>query len=41
MEMAARRPKTIAELATVHGVGTAKLKRYGDTFLAAIQSAGV
>jgi ATP-dependent DNA helicase RecQ len=41
MEMAARRPKTIAELATVHGVGTAKLKRYGDTFLAAIQSVGV
>jgi ATP-dependent DNA helicase RecQ len=41
MEMASRRPKTIAELATIHGVGTAKLKRYGETFLAAIQNAGV
>jgi len=38
MEMASRRPKTIAELATIHGVGTAKLKRYGETFIAAIQS---
>ncbi len=27
IEMAARRPTTIAELATIHGVGTAKLKR--------------
>jgi len=41
MEMAARRPKTIAELATIHGVGTAKLKRYGEMFLAAIQSVDV
>jgi ATP-dependent DNA helicase RecQ len=40
MEMAARRPSTIAELAAIHGVGAAKLKRYGETFLAAIQSAG-
>jgi len=40
IEMAARRPKTMDELAAIHGVGEAKLKRYGETFLAAIKSAG-
>ncbi len=40
IEMAARRPKTMDELAAIHGVGEAKLKRYGESFLAAIKSAG-
>ena len=40
IEMAARRPKTLTELAAIHGVGVAKLKKYGETFLAAIRSAG-
>jgi ATP-dependent DNA helicase RecQ len=35
-EMAARRPRTIAELATVGGVGSVKLERYGERFLAAL-----
>lgn len=39
IDMAARRPKTLAELAAVHGVGEAKLKKYGETFLAAIRAA--
>ena len=32
-EIAAARPKTLDELARVHGVGQAKLKRYGDMVL--------
>jgi ATP-dependent DNA helicase RecQ len=36
LEMARRRPRSPAELLTVSGVGTAKLDRYGDVFLAAI-----
>ena len=36
IEMARARPKTRAELAEVHGVGAAKLARFGETFLAAI-----
>ncbi|HLH49762.1 MAG TPA: HRDC domain-containing protein, partial [Roseiarcus sp.] len=39
IDMAARRPKTLQELAAVHGVGEAKLKKYGETFLAAIRAA--
>ncbi|MDR3686820.1 MAG: DNA helicase RecQ [Coriobacteriia bacterium] len=35
-EMAARRPSTREELLGCHGVGEAKLERYGDAFLAAI-----
>ena len=35
-EMAARRPTTREELLGCHGVGAAKLERYGDAFLAAI-----
>ena len=35
-DMAARRPATRAELLDVHGVGQAKLERYGDAFLATI-----
>jgi ATP-dependent DNA helicase RecQ len=38
IEMAARRPKSLSELGAIHGVGAAKLKKYGETFLAAIQS---
>ena len=34
--MAARRPSSHAELLTVSGVGTTKLERYGDVFLAVI-----
>jgi ATP-dependent DNA helicase RecQ len=36
VEMAARRPSTHAELLTISGVGTTKLERYGDVFLATI-----
>jgi DNA helicase-2/ATP-dependent DNA helicase PcrA len=35
-EIAERRPRTIAELALVPGVGPAKLERYGDDVLAAL-----
>jgi DNA helicase II / ATP-dependent DNA helicase PcrA len=38
-EIAARRPSTIAELASVPGVGPAKLERYGDEVLAALEAA--
>jgi len=38
-EIAARRPTTIAELASVPGVGPTKLERYGDEVLAALQAA--
>jgi ATP-dependent DNA helicase RecQ len=34
IEMAARRPVTIEDLATVHGVGASKLEKFGDRFLA-------
>jgi ATP-dependent DNA helicase RecQ len=36
LEMAARRPKSHAELLAISGVGTTKLDRYGDVFLSAI-----
>jgi len=36
VEMAARRPRSQAELLNVSGVGTTKLERYGDVFLAVI-----
>jgi ATP-dependent DNA helicase RecQ len=36
VEMAARRPSSHAELLNVSGVGTTKLERYGDVFLAVI-----
>jgi DNA helicase-2/ATP-dependent DNA helicase PcrA len=38
-EIAARRPKTIAELASVPGVGPAKLERYGSDLLEALAAA--
>jgi ATP-dependent DNA helicase RecQ len=37
IEMAARRPRTLDELAAVHGVGVAKLQKYGAAFLNVIQ----
>jgi ATP-dependent DNA helicase RecQ len=37
IEMAARRPASQAELLAVSGVGTTKLERYGDVFLAVLQ----
>jgi ATP-dependent DNA helicase RecQ len=39
-EIAAVRPRNLAELAQVNGVGQAKLSRYGDAMLAAIASVG-
>jgi ATP-dependent DNA helicase RecQ len=36
IDMAERRPKNLARMAEVHGVGQAKLKRYGESFLAVI-----
>ena len=38
-EIAARRPSTIAELASVAGVGPTKLERYGEDVLAALAKA--
>ncbi len=37
IDMAQRRPTTLDEMATVHGVGAAKLRQYGDTFLDVIR----
>jgi ATP-dependent DNA helicase RecQ len=39
-EIAAARPRNLAELAEVNGVGEAKLARYGDAMLAAVATAG-
>ena len=39
MEMAARKPSSLAALATVRGVGPAKLEKYGERFLGAIRGA--
>ena len=36
-QMAAERPRTLAELAQINGVGAAKLERYGEAFLAVIR----
>jgi ATP-dependent DNA helicase RecQ len=38
-EIAATRPTTLAELAQINGVGQAKLARYGDAMLAALEAA--
>ncbi|RME35904.1 MAG: DNA helicase RecQ [Gammaproteobacteria bacterium] len=37
--MASRRPDSLEALAGIHGIGQAKLERYGERFLAALQSA--
>ena len=36
-QMAAERPRTLADLAQINGVGAAKLERYGEAFLAVIR----
>jgi ATP-dependent DNA helicase RecQ len=38
-EMAATRPRSLAELARIQGVGTTKLERYGEAMLAAMNAA--
>jgi ATP-dependent DNA helicase RecQ len=38
-EMAARLPQNLEELAAIHGVGVAKLQKYGPAFLAVIKDA--
>ena len=37
IEMAKRRPRSLDELAGIHGVGAVKLQKYGPAFLAVIQ----
>jgi ATP-dependent DNA helicase RecQ len=37
IDMARRKPRTAAEMGAVHGVGEAKLKQYGDIFLAVVR----
>ncbi len=37
IDMARLKPRTAAEMATVHGVGEAKLRQYGEVFLDAIR----
>ena len=37
IDMTRRRPATLAEMAEVHGIGEAKLKRYAAEFLAVIR----
>jgi ATP-dependent DNA helicase RecQ len=41
IDMVQKRPRDIAALAEIPGVGASKLKRYGDVFLAAIAENGV
>lgn len=38
IDMAAKRPRTIEEFATVHGVGRAKLAQFADVFLAVLKT---
>ena len=40
IELARRRPATLAEMKAIHGVGEMKLARYGPAFLAAIAPGG-
>jgi ATP-dependent DNA helicase RecQ len=37
IDMAAQRPATLAAFGEVHGVGQAKLARYGQAFLAVVK----
>jgi ATP-dependent DNA helicase RecQ len=37
LEMASRKPATLEEMLEVHGVGPAKLSRYGEAFLERIR----
>ena len=36
MEMVERRPQDLSEMATIKGVGAARLEKYGEAFLSAI-----
>jgi len=38
LDMARRKPTTAVEMSAVHGVGEAKLRQYGETFLEAIRA---
>ena len=38
IDMVRRKPANAGEMGTVHGVGAAKLKQYGDVFLEVIRS---
>jgi ATP-dependent DNA helicase RecQ len=38
VDMARTKPRTAADLARVHGVGEAKLRRYGEVFLGVIRA---
>jgi ATP-dependent DNA helicase RecQ len=38
LELAARRPGSLAELAGVPGIGAAKLERYGEALLTVLRS---
>jgi ATP-dependent DNA helicase RecQ len=40
IEMAKRRPRSLDELGSVHGVGAVKLEKYGPAFLAVIGERG-
>jgi ATP-dependent DNA helicase RecQ len=40
LDMAKRKPKSLAEMAAVHGVGEAKLRQYGEEFLDVIRGHG-
>jgi ATP-dependent DNA helicase RecQ len=40
LDMARRRPKDLAEMAAVHGVGETKLRQYGLDFLEVIRDHG-
>ena len=37
LDMAARQPTTLEEFSTIHGVGQAKLSRYGGQFVELIR----
>ena len=37
IDMARRKPATVAEMSAVHGVGAAKLRQYGEVFLDVIR----
>jgi ATP-dependent DNA helicase RecQ len=37
IEMAAERPRTLEDFSAIHGVGAAKLQKYGAAFLAVIR----
>ena len=38
IEIATRRPSSLDDLATIHGVGAVKLQKYGPAFLAVTAS---